>query len=218
MYQEVHIETSVVIEPKYLGKSLDESILNCFVKHNESRCTKYGFIRTGSSKLLEHDSGKLCNMMLNGMVRFNCVFKAEVLTLVEGSIVQGTVVGVNRYGFLADYESVAHIVVTHKDDSSRQLIPGMKIDIRIDGVRMDIGETRVVAHGHIVNADHPVPEDKTSEIIESEGEEDLVNDEVMDEETSESSESEVTEDVSEEESSVEEEDMTEDEIEEESTN
>lgn len=150
----------VHIQPRYLNRNLLKSITNALVNNVEGRCTRHGYVRTGSVFIVEVLDG--CIQMEAGSVTvFDVRFKADVCNPLVHSVVVCHVENVNNYGALATNaigDRILEIIIPseprffeHKKPVS-EVVPGDTLHVVIKGKRFQLHQASITCVGQIVDA------------------------------------------------------------------
>jgi len=91
----------VKLQPHELRRGYEASILRQLKSAHEGRCTRNGYIRRGSIRIVKVSEGRLDTNSLNGSVQFVAVFECDACTPVKGDAVTATVRNFNRFGVMA---------------------------------------------------------------------------------------------------------------------
>lgn len=98
----VRFKTFVQLAPKELSDDFEECILRKLRKSYEGVCSRYGYIKPGSLRLLQRSAGMLMKPHFNGYIRFETVLVGEVCNPTKGTVVSAVVKAKNNLGLLAE--------------------------------------------------------------------------------------------------------------------
>jgi len=131
----IKFNTSIQLNSKELNKNFEETINVKLKKNLENVCSKYGFIKKDSIKIIKRSIGYFKEQHFNGDVAFNLQCIAEICNPSQDSIIKCRVKAKNSLGLLAEgiYDNTAILEVIVPKISS-----GIKSDIDIDSI--EIGE------------------------------------------------------------------------------
>ena len=136
----IKFKTSIQLNPSELDEHFEEHLIEKLQVQYEGVCSRYGFIRPGSIKIVERSMGQLMKPHFNGHIRFEMSVIAEVCNPTEGMIVTAMVKNKNQLGILA--ESFIH-VEDKKHPVLDIIIPkktaGISSEIGLD--TLEIGDT-----------------------------------------------------------------------------
>ena len=145
------INRSVSVEPKYITNSLNDVILKKLKEQYEEICSKDGYIKKNSIKILKRSLGKILASQFNGNVLYNVQFSAEICNPLEGAVIKAQVSNINKMGVLANVsnyvDSPLNIILArqHHIDNEKfaTLTVGTDIDIKIIGKRFEHGDSHI---------------------------------------------------------------------------
>ena len=163
----------ICLHPQDLHQSYRKVIEGKIKDSKEGKCSKFGFIRPGSIKILKVAPGITRMVSLNGDVVYDVQYKADVCNPMVGMIVKGKVSNLNKFGLLLTCFTdamdekdnvintipVIEIIVTrqsvgisHQVDLNRLTI-GNEVKIEILGKKYELNDTKISAIGRIVMDD-----------------------------------------------------------------
>lgn len=129
----IKFTTMVQLNSKELNKNFEDTI-NIKLKNNlENICTKYGFIKKGSIKIIKRSVGYFKEQHFNGDIAFNLQCIAEICNPSQDSIIKCRVKAKNSLGILAeglhDNTAILEIIVP-------KISSGIKSEIDIDSIQI----------------------------------------------------------------------------------
>jgi len=129
----IKFTTMVQLNSKELNKNFENTI-NIKLKNNlENICTKYGFIKKGSIKIIKRSVGYFKEQHFNGDIAFNLQCIAEICNPSQDSIIKCRVKAKNSLGILAeglhDNTAILEIIVP-------KISSGIKSEIDIDSIQI----------------------------------------------------------------------------------
>lgn len=104
----VKFNTSIQLKPNELGPNIEE-IINTKLKINlENMCSKHGYIRKNSIKIIKRSAGQIKVAHFNGNIAYDIYCVAEICNPAQGSIIKCRVKAKNSLGLLANgfYDNV----------------------------------------------------------------------------------------------------------------
>ena len=142
---------SVSVEPKYITNSLNDVILKKLKEQYEEKCSKDGYVKKNSIKILKRSLGKILASQFNGNVLYDVKFSAEICNPLEGAIIKAQVSNINKMGVLATVTSYAdsplNIILARQhhidNESFSTLTVGSDIEIKIIGKRFEYGDSQI---------------------------------------------------------------------------
>lgn len=131
----IKFNTVIQLNSKELNKNF-EDIINTKLKNNlENVCSKYGFIKKGSIKVIKRSIGYFKEQHFNGDIAFNLQCIAEICNPSQDSIIKCRVKAKNSLGILAegvhDNTAILEIIIP-------KISSGIKSEVDIDTIQ--IGE------------------------------------------------------------------------------
>ena len=184
------LNEKIKVPPKYLHKNVNNVINTILVGKNEGKCTKHGYIKRDSIKILKTSVGRVEAHTLHGFVNYDVQFSAMVCNPTNGSVLKCQVVNSNNFGVLCSsgiqendaYVPILDIIVpknslTIRSDSEislNGLQKGDTVYVEIVGKKFDINDTKISAVGRIVDI---AKKDSVSIDVENNEDDDHVFDE-----------------------------------------
>ena len=98
----IKFNTSVQLKPSELGKNIDEIIFTKLKGNLENMCSKHGYIKKNSIKIIKRSIGRLVIPQFNGQFHFDMQCVGEICNPAQGSIIKCTVKAKNSLGLLAE--------------------------------------------------------------------------------------------------------------------
>lgn len=133
MFMPIKFNTTIQLLPNELNKSFDESIIKKLKKNLENICTKHGFIKNNSIKIIKRSAGYFKEQHFNGYVAFDLSCIAEICNPPQDSIVVCIVKAKNTLGLLAEgiYDQMVILEVIVPKVSC-----GIQSEINIDNINI----------------------------------------------------------------------------------
>lgn len=190
------------------SKSYKDEVFQKLKDKLEGKCSRFGYIKQDSIKILSVERGVVDVLALNGTVVYTVNFTAELCNPLVGSVVKAKVVNTNRSGVWANCAPVLDIIVPK---SSRTIISERDLDeikigevvtVEIMAKKFHLNDKCITAIGRVV-LDIPTKKKGTELLIDQDGnvsdrEEAEDEEDVIDEDDSSSSEEEEEEEEEEE--------------------
>lgn len=98
----IKFNTSVQLKPVEVGPNIEEIIYAKLRKNLENMCSKHGYIKKNSIKIIKRSIGHLKQQHFNGNVSYDLQCIAEICNPAQGSIIKCKVKGKNSLGLLAE--------------------------------------------------------------------------------------------------------------------
>ncbi len=200
---------TVKIDAKYVSKNYKDVVKEMIKKRNEGVCTKHGYIKPNSLEILKYSVGKLRMISLNGDILCTAQFKADICNPVIGSVVKGKVTNINKFGVLVETTTkildedgnpkiipVMEIIITKQgaiksDIDISKVAINDQVNVKILGKKFELNDKKISAIGCIVSnttlptEDNPTGGGDTEINVESEIDDQDVEDDILDEEDEE---------------------------------
>ena len=107
------------IIPSEISKSTDiESILLDKIKNKiGDKCSKEGYIKKESIKIIDRSIGKIISAHLNGNIVYHLKLEVDICKPLEGNIFECKVIGINKMGIMCKKEPmlIALSKIYHED-------------------------------------------------------------------------------------------------------
>ncbi len=133
MFIPIKFNTTVQLQPKEITNKFEDYILNKLRTNLENVCSKHGYIKKNSIKIVKRSAGYFKEQHFNGNIAFdlNCI--AEICNPAQDSIIKCKVKAKNNLGLLAEgiYDDTAILEVIIPKISS-----GIQSEINIDTVNI----------------------------------------------------------------------------------
>jgi DNA-directed RNA polymerase subunit E'/Rpb7 len=143
MFMPIKFNTTIILTPNELNKNFENTILAKIKTTLENSCSKHGYIKKDSIKIIKRTPGYIKESHFNGNIAYdlNCI--AEICNPAQDSIVKCIVKAKNNLGLLAigKYEDMAILEVIIPKITS-----GILSDVNIDNINIG-DEINVVVCG-----------------------------------------------------------------------
>jgi hypothetical protein len=135
LFMPIKFRTSVQLVPKELVSNFEEIILRKIKNNLENVCSRHGFIKNNSIKIIKRSIGQCKKQHFNGNIMFDIQCIAEICNPAQGSIIKCKVKAKNPLGLLAEgyYDNVPILEIIIPKISA-----GIQSEINID--KVEIGE------------------------------------------------------------------------------
>jgi len=129
----IKFRTTVTIKPNELDNNFENTILTKLKKNYENVCSKYGYIKNNSIKIIKRTIGIIKNQHFNGNISFDLVCIAEICNPIQGSIIKCKVKAKNSLGLLAEgyYDKIPILEIIIPKISA-----GIQSEINIDTINI----------------------------------------------------------------------------------
>ena len=129
----IKFNTTIILTPSELNKNFENTILTKIKATLENSCSKHGYIKKDSIKIIKRTPGYIKESHFNGNIAYdlNCI--AEICNPAQDSMVKCVVKAKNNLGLLAigNYEDMAILEVIIPKISS-----GIQSDVNIDNINI----------------------------------------------------------------------------------
>lgn len=133
LFMPIKFNTTIILTPNELNKHFENTILTKVKATLENSCSKHGYIKKDSIKIIKRSPGYIKEAHFNGNIAYdlNCI--AEICNPAQDSIVKCIVKAKNNLGLLAigKYEDMAILEVIIPKITS-----GIHSDVNIDNINV----------------------------------------------------------------------------------
>ena len=133
MFMPIKFNTTIILMPNELNKNFETTILQKIKSTLENSCSKHGYIKKDSIKVIKRSLGYIKEAHFNGNIAYdlNCI--AEICNPAQDSMVKCVVKAKNNLGLLAigKYEDMAILEVIIPKITS-----GILSDVNIDNINV----------------------------------------------------------------------------------
>jgi len=127
--------SSINLRPFEVNDKIEDVFLKKIKEKNEGICTKHGYIKKNSIKIIKRSIGSIVQEHFNSTINYNFQCVAEIFNPVKGSIIKAIVQNKNEMGILAksfyDNEAILEVIIP-------KISAGIKSDI--DLTKLNIGD------------------------------------------------------------------------------
>ncbi len=129
----IKFKTTISLMPNEMDKNFEKNILTKIKSNLENVCSKYGFIKKDSIKVIKRSVGCFKQQHFNGNIIFNIQCVAEICNPAQGSIIKCKVKAKNSLGILAEgyYDNMVILQIIIPKISA-----GIQSEINIDTVNV----------------------------------------------------------------------------------
>ena len=145
------LNKSIAIEPKYINNKLNDHIIQKLKERYEGKCSKNGYIKPNSIKIIKRSAGTILTNQFNGQALYNIIFTVDICNPLEGVIIEVEITNINKMGILANIphldDSPLNILLARQhhidNESFSNLNIGDIVNIKILGKRFEYGESQI---------------------------------------------------------------------------
>ena len=127
----IKFRTTIIITPSEINADFENTILNKLKTNYENICSKYGYIKKDTIKIIKRSVGQLKKEHFNANVLFDVMCIAEICNPAQGSIIKCKVKAKNSLGVLAEgyYDNIPILQIIIPKISA-----GIQSEINIDTI------------------------------------------------------------------------------------
>jgi len=174
----IKFNTTIILIPKELNHNYEQVIISKVKNTLENSCSKHGYIKKDSIKIIKRSSGYIKESHLNGNIAFDLCCIAEICNPIQDSVIKCVVKAKNNLGLRA--------IGMHEDMAILEVIipritSGIQSEVNIDEVKIgDIVNVLVCGkkftlYDKMISIVGKILKDKNEEIIISDVEDDEVS-------------------------------------------
>lgn len=133
LFVPIKFNTTIQLKPNEIGPNIQEIILSKIKTNLENMCSKHGYIKKNSIKIIKRSIGQLVIPHFNGNIIYDLQCVGEICNPAQGSIIKCVVKAKNSLGLLAegfyDNTPILQIIVP-------KISAGMQSEINIEEVNI----------------------------------------------------------------------------------
>lgn len=186
----IKFKTTISLKPNEINKNFENTILTKLKSNLENICSKHGFIKKNSIKIIKRSIGSFKQQHFNGNIIFNIQCIAEICNPAQGSIIKCKVKAKNNLGILAEgyYENIVILeIIIPKISAGIQsevnidtINIGDEIKIEVCGKKYQLFDKKISIIGRIIknkneNINNIDVDDDDDEITNLDDEEDILD-------------------------------------------
>lgn len=156
----IKFKTNVILSPNELDLDFEKIILKKIKENYENICSKYGYIKNNSIKIIKRSIGLIKNQHFNGNTSFCVLCLAEICNPIQGSIIKCKVKNINKMGVLAEgyYDNIPILEIIIPLNSAgikseinlETLIKGQEIKIEVCGKKYQLFDKHISIIGRAI--------------------------------------------------------------------
>jgi DNA-directed RNA polymerase subunit E'/Rpb7 len=130
----IKFRTTIILTPSEITKDFESIILSKLKLNYENICSKYGYIKKDTIKIIKRSVGQLKKEHFNANMYFDIICIAEICNPAQGSIIKCKVKAKNSLGVLAEgyYDNIPILQIIIPKISA-----GIQSEINIDTIAID---------------------------------------------------------------------------------
>jgi len=156
------LSENIKLQPNEINDDYENKILIKLKKKIEGICTKNGYIRKNSVKIIKLSTPKIIAEHFTGEIVFDVFYSADICNPTEGTIIKAKVHSINNMGILAvvleNNEIIMSIIIPKEhtiEKKEKDLYNSVKenneINIQILGKKNELNEKRINVIGRLVD-------------------------------------------------------------------
>lgn len=159
-FLEIKNQDIIKLSPKFLDANLKEHILKTLKSKYEGLCSKFGYIKSNSIRVLNIKEGVVERSTFHGYVKFNIEFSSLICNPAINSVIKCTIKNINSFGILCIsgikedgvFNSVLNIIVpkNHHNFEISNNIEFDKLSIN-DNVNVEILGKKYILNNKNIN-------------------------------------------------------------------
>lgn len=168
MFMPIKFSTSVQLTPQELTSKYENTIMEKLCKNLENVCSKHGYIKKNSIKIIKRSVGYFKEHHFNGNLAFDLCCIAEICNPAQDSIVKCVVKAKNTLGLLAEgsYDNYVILEVTvpkisymlQSEIDLDDIHIGDEINVQVCGKKFMLYDNKISIVGKVIK-------DKTENVI-----------------------------------------------------
>jgi len=133
LFVPIKFRTTVQLKPNEIGPNIEEILLNKLKNNLENMCSKHGYIKKNSIKIIKRTIGHIKIPHFNGQIVYELQCVAEICNPAQGSIIKCRVKAKNPLGLLAEgfYDNVPILEIIIPKISA-----GIQSEVNIDTINI----------------------------------------------------------------------------------
>jgi len=143
--------TSITLKPKDLNNKIDDTILRRLKNDMEGKCTKEGFVREKSVKILKRSFGTAQTSAFNGCMIVYVEYSMDICNPLQGAEIEIQAMNINKMGVLAgipyEQNSPLNVMLAKQHHIDNEEFEAIKLDdvfkVRVIGSRFEYGDTQI---------------------------------------------------------------------------
>ena len=141
MFMPIKFNTTIILVPNELTRDFDKTIINKVRSTLENCCSKHGYIKKDTIKIIKRSAGYFKEAHLNGNIAFDISCIAEICNPSQDTIIKCEVKAKNNLGLRAigmyDNMAILEVIIP-------KITSGIQSDVNIDNINIgDIVNVKV---------------------------------------------------------------------------
>ena len=119
------------------------------------KCSKEGYVKKESIKLIDRSIGKIVSSHFNGNIIFNLKLEVDICNVTEGNIIKCKVAGINKVGIMCEKKPLiivlSKIYHEHNLEKFESIQIGDIINVEVIGSRFEYNDNEINVVGKLVD-------------------------------------------------------------------
>ena len=148
-------EEQVALTPKDMRQdieSIDAVLLDKLSTNMEGRCSKNGYVLSGTVKVLSRSMGAMEKGRFTGNILFHVQAEATVLNPSDGTVLEGEVIRKNKMGMYVSYQDAIRIILPRDlyigDEAYDAVQIGERIQVEVKKSRFQVNDPYILSVGY----------------------------------------------------------------------
>jgi len=148
-------EEQVALTPKDMRQdieSIDAVLLDKLSTNMEGRCSKNGYVISGTVRILSRSMGAMEKGRFTGNILFQVQAEATVLNPCDGTILEGEVIRKNKMGTYVSYMDAIRVIIPRDlyigDEAYDAVQIGDRIQVEIKKSRFQVNDPYILSIGY----------------------------------------------------------------------
>jgi DNA-directed RNA polymerase subunit E'/Rpb7 len=163
-------EEQVALTPKDMRQdieSIDTVLLEKLSTTMEGRCSKNGYVLSGTVKILSRSMGAMEKGRFTGNILFHVQAEATVLNPSDGTILEGEVIRKNKMGMYVSYMEAIRVIIPRDlyigDEGYDAVQIGDRIQVEIKKSRFQVNDPYILSIGYFKGIAAKIPRNSALE-------------------------------------------------------
>lgn len=144
---------TITLPPNKLTGDLDETLLDYLKREVGNKCTRYGYIDRDSITVLKRSIGSVNSTYLNGSLKYDLTYRANVCNPLDGTIITCKAMNTNKMGILAERHPLSIVLArqhSEDEDAFNKVQVGDEIRVKVIGKRFELYDEQITAIGQLI--------------------------------------------------------------------
>jgi DNA-directed RNA polymerase subunit E'/Rpb7 len=132
-------------------RSIDEILQEKLREKLENRCSRHGFVKTGSIEILSRSMGSLERGRFSGHILYYVQAEGKILNPSDGTELEGEVIRKNKMGIYVNFQDAIRVIVPRdlhiNDDAYEKVELGDIVKVEIKKSRFQVNDAYILSVG-----------------------------------------------------------------------